>query len=101
VVHGPDVRAVRVADEGAVVARAMGPLAGKVGRLLALVVLLCALDRRYPALAPLHPDLVFRLQLEGRLIEASDPDLVSVPPESVPVVSRSRDPHRGQKPRPS
>jgi hypothetical protein len=43
--------------------------------LLALVVLRCALDRRYPALAPLHPDLVLGLQLEGRLIEASDPDL--------------------------
>src|SRR4029450_13620760 len=41
----------------------------------ALVVLRCALDRRYPALAPLHPDLVFRLQLEGRLIQTSDPDL--------------------------
>src|SRR4029450_10465338 len=41
----------------------------------ALVVLRCALDRRYPALAPLHPDLVFRLQLEGRLVQTSDPDL--------------------------
>src|SRR6266481_4795111 len=43
--------------------------------LLALVVLRCALDRRYPALAPLHPDLVFGLQLEGRLIQTSDPNL--------------------------
>ncbi len=39
------------------------------------VVLRCALKRRYPALAPLHPDLVLGLQLEGRLIETSDPDL--------------------------
>src|SRR6266550_6520400 len=39
------------------------------------VVLRCALDRRYPALAPLHPNLVFGLQLEGRLIQASDPNL--------------------------
>jgi len=43
--------------------------------LLLLVVLRCALDRRYPALSPLHPDLVFGLQLEGRLIQTSDPDL--------------------------
>src|SRR5512133_39214 len=43
--------------------------------LLVLVVLRCALDRRYPALAPLHPDLGFGLQLEGRLIQTSDPDL--------------------------
>ena len=41
----------------------------------ALVVLRCALDRRYPALAPLHPDLGFGLQLEGRLIQTSDPNL--------------------------
>jgi hypothetical protein len=38
-------------------------------------VLRCAFDRRYPALAPLHPDLDFRLQLEGRLIQTSDPNL--------------------------
>src|SRR5437868_7818179 len=37
-------------------------------------MLRCALDRRYPALSPLHPDLVVGLQLEGRLIETSDPD---------------------------
>jgi hypothetical protein len=43
--------------------------------LLVLVVLRCALERRYPALAPLHPDLGFRLQLEGRLIQTSDPNL--------------------------
>src|SRR5919204_5957398 len=43
--------------------------------LLVLVVLRCALDRRYPALAPLHPDLVIRLQLEGRIIQTSDPNL--------------------------
>src|SRR2546422_7358745 len=43
--------------------------------LLALVVLRGALDRRYPALAPLHPDLGFGLQLEGRLIQTSDPNL--------------------------
>src|SRR4029077_13866697 len=41
----------------------------------ALVVLRCALDRRYPALAPLHPDLGLGLQLEGRLVETSDPNL--------------------------
>src|SRR5205085_753426 len=41
----------------------------------ALVVLRCTLDRGYPALAPLHPDLVFGLQLEGRLIQAPDPNL--------------------------
>src|SRR5262245_12708323 len=41
----------------------------------ALGVLRCALDRRYPALAPLHPDLVFGHQLEGRLIQTSDPNL--------------------------
>ena len=43
--------------------------------LLVLVVLRCALDRRYPALSPLHPDLVFGPQLEGRVIETSDPNL--------------------------
>jgi len=43
--------------------------------LLLLVVLRRALDRRYPALSPLHPDLVFGLQLEGRLIQTSNPDL--------------------------
>src|SRR5512133_20462 len=43
--------------------------------LLALVALRCAFDRRYPALAPLHPDLVFGLQLEGRLIQTSEPNL--------------------------
>src|SRR6058998_2979717 len=43
--------------------------------LLALVVLRCALDRRDPALAPLHPDLYFGLQLEGRLIQTSDANL--------------------------
>jgi hypothetical protein len=44
-------------------------------QLLVLVVLRCALDRRYPTLPPLHPDLVFGFQLEGRLVETSDPDL--------------------------
>ena len=44
------------------------------GRLV-LIVLRCAFDRRYPALAPLHPDLVFGSQLEGRLIQTSEPDL--------------------------
>src|SRR5437016_14590589 len=43
--------------------------------LLVLVVLRCALDRRYPALAPLHPDLGFGLQLEGGVIQTSDPNL--------------------------
>jgi len=38
-------------------------------------VLRCALDRRYPALAPLHPDLGFGLQLERRLIQTPEPDL--------------------------
>jgi len=45
-----------------------------VGRLL-LVVLLGTLDRRYPALAPLHPDLLFGLQLERSVIETSQPNL--------------------------
>src|SRR5215831_2886880 len=43
--------------------------------LLALVELRCALDRRYPALAALHPDLGLGLQLERRLVQASDPNL--------------------------
>src|SRR5262245_2455926 len=42
---------------------------------LALVVLRRAFDRRDPALAPLDPDLVHGLQLEGRLIETSEADL--------------------------
>jgi hypothetical protein len=42
---------------------------------LVLVVLRCAVDRRYPALSPLYPDLVFGPQLEGRVIEASEPNL--------------------------
>ena len=33
------------------------------------------LDRQKPALAPLHPDLGFRLQIEGRLIQTSEPNL--------------------------
>src|SRR5262249_6615659 len=40
-----------------------------------LVVLRCALDRRKPALAPLHPDLRLGLQLEGRLVQASEANL--------------------------
>ena len=40
-----------------------------------LVVLRCPLDRQEPALAPLHPDLGFRLEFEGRLIQASEPNL--------------------------
>jgi hypothetical protein len=40
-----------------------------------LIVLGCPLDRREPALAPLHPDLGFRLQFEGRLIQTSEPNL--------------------------
>ena len=39
------------------------------------VVLRCPLDRQEPAFAPLHPDLGFRLQFEGRLIQTSEPDL--------------------------
>ena len=39
------------------------------------VVLRCPVDRQEPALAPLDPDLGFRLQLEGCLIEGSEPDL--------------------------
>ena len=42
---------------------------------LVLVVLRRALDPRYPALAPLHPDLRLWLQLERRLIQTSDPNL--------------------------
>src|SRR5512133_2193198 len=45
-------------------------------RLVAIfVVLRCLLDRQEPALAPLHPDLGFRLQFEGRLIQSSEPNL--------------------------
>jgi hypothetical protein len=57
----------------------------------ALVVLRCALDRRYPALAPLHPDLALGLQLEGRLVQTADPNL----DERVARVARV------QQPRPS
>jgi hypothetical protein len=39
------------------------------------VVLRCPLDRQEPALAPLHPDLGFRFQFEGRLIQTSEPNL--------------------------
>jgi len=39
------------------------------------VVLRCPLDRQEPALPPLYPDLGFRLQFEGRLIQASKPNL--------------------------
>ena len=39
------------------------------------IVLRCPLDRQEPALAPLYPDLGFRLQLEGRLIQTSKPNL--------------------------
>ena len=38
-------------------------------------MLRCALDRQYPALSPLHPDLLFGHQLEGRVIQTSDPNL--------------------------
>src|SRR5262245_10631448 len=41
----------------------------------ALVVLCCAFDRRYPALAPFNPDLADGLQLEGRLVQTADPNL--------------------------
>jgi len=40
-----------------------------------LVVLGCPLDRQEPALAPLYPDLGFRFQFEGRLIQTSEPNL--------------------------
>jgi hypothetical protein len=39
------------------------------------VVLRCPLDRRKPALTPLHPDLGYRLQFEGRLIQTSEANL--------------------------
>src|SRR5262245_58946436 len=61
--------------------RAARPSACRSSKLLlvvlrcALVVLCCALDRRDPTLAPLHPDLAHGLQLEGRLVQASDPNL--------------------------
>lgn len=38
-------------------------------------MLRCALDRRDPALSTLHPDLVFWHQLEGRVIQTSNPNL--------------------------
>ena len=56
--------------------------------MLVLVVLRCALDRGYPALSPLYPDLVFGPQLEGRVIETSDPNL----DERVAAVGRVKDP---------
>jgi hypothetical protein len=40
-----------------------------------LVVLRCPLDGWEPALAPLYPDLGFRLQFEGRLVQTSKPNL--------------------------
>src|SRR5438093_9640062 len=55
--------------------RAATALRRRANGLLVLVVLRCALDRRYPALAPLPPDLGFGLQLEGRLIQTSEPNL--------------------------
>jgi hypothetical protein len=39
------------------------------------VVLRCPLDRQEPGLAPLYPDLGFRLQFKGRLVQASKPNL--------------------------
>jgi endonuclease YncB( thermonuclease family) len=39
------------------------------------VVLRCPLDWQEPALAPLHPDLGLRLQLEGRLVQTAEPNL--------------------------
>src|SRR6266576_6531140 len=70
------------------VRRGIAVLRRRASGLLALVVLRGALDRRYPALAPLHPDLVFGLQLEGRLIETSDPDL----DERVAAIGRVKEP---------
>ena len=51
------------------------PAFGRRERPLVLVVLCSALDRRNPALPPLHPDLVFGPQLERCVIQASDPNL--------------------------
>src|SRR5215468_5759252 len=55
---------------------------------LLLVVLCRALDRRYPAFASLHPDLVDGLQLEGRLIQTADPNL----DERVAWIERVKEP---------
>src|SRR5262245_24590857 len=55
--------------------------------LLLLVVLRRAVDRRNPALAPFHEDLVLGLQLEGRLVETSEPNL----DERVAGVGRGKD----------
>src|SRR5437763_15590061 len=63
-------------------------LRGRASGPLALVVLRCVLDRRDPALAPLHPDLVFGLQLEWRVIQTSDPNL----DERVAAFGRVNDP---------
>jgi len=52
------------------------------------VVLQCAVDRGYPALAPLHPGLVVRLQLEGRVVQTPEPDL----DERVVRVGRVKEP---------
>jgi hypothetical protein len=39
------------------------------------VVLRCPLNRQNPALAPLYPNLGFRLQFEGRRVQSSKPNL--------------------------
>jgi hypothetical protein len=55
----------------------VGPLFRNDARVLGTIfdVLRCTLDRQEPALAPLHPDLGFRLQFEGGLIQTSEPNL--------------------------
>jgi len=49
--------------------------AGQLELVTIFVVLRCPLDRQEPTLPPLYPDLGFRLQFEGRLIQASEPNL--------------------------
>jgi hypothetical protein len=55
----------------------VGPLyrVGQLALVTTFVVLRCPLDRQEPALAPLYPDLGFRLQFEGGLIQTSEPNL--------------------------
>jgi hypothetical protein len=71
------IRGVCNTDSAAALRRSAGPVFRNDARALGtiFVVLRCPLDRQEPALAPLHPDLGFRLQFEGRLIQTSEPNL--------------------------
>jgi hypothetical protein len=55
----------------------VGPLyrVGQLALVTTFVVLRCPLDRQEPTLAPLYPDLGFRLQVKRRLIQTSESNL--------------------------